>query len=164
MEEITGSSSSETDEIIVLALRDMKIVPNDSDMKKVTTKDPALLEEEEELYLYASMMDKSGGRITSQQPGMNKMDRKALIEEIDNKSRRREEVMMNEIDNKSRSHEEAMMSEMKSMSNVEQALFRELKESKEQSQSELKVLHTELMVVSLACIGISFAAFFTLKR
>ncbi len=34
----------------------------------------------------------------------------------------------------------------------------QIKESKEKSQSELKVLHLELMLVTLACVGISFVA------
>lgn len=130
-----ADSSAEADEIIVLALRNMKILPNDSDMKLVTTTDPSLLEEEEALYLYASTtMDKDSPIVS--QTGMSKIDRKNLIEDIDHKSRIREEAMMSEM-------------------------FRELKENQDRSQSELKVLHTELMVVSLACAGILLAAFFT---
>jgi len=106
------NSNSKADEIVVLALRNMKIVPNDPEMKILTTTDPVLLEKEEELYRYASMTDK-GGRVGSQSR-MSEIDRKALIGEIDNNSRNREEAMM-------------------------QAMFRELKEMKV-LQIELTVL------------------------
>merc|ERR1712165_654016 len=89
------------------------------------------------------------------------------IDEIDEKSKVREEMMLthiDEIDEKSKVREEDMRKKIESLSKVEDALFRELKESREKSQSELNVLHIELAVVTLACVGISLAAFFSLKR
>merc|ERR1712165_397360 len=68
------------------------------------------------------------------------------------------QTSLNKVDRK------MMIEKIESMSKVEDALFRELKESREKSQSELNVLHIELAVVTLACVGISLAAFFSLKR
>jgi len=174
----TGAESSKMDAMIV-NIKDMKILPSDSDMKLVTT-DPELKEEEEELYHYGSMKGDDDIRVS--QPILNKVERKAMVDEIEKKersmveemkeeSKSREEAMeahneamMNEIERKSNSREEAMMDKIERMSNIEDALFRELKESKEKSQSELKALHFEWMVVTLACVGISLAAFITLRR
>merc|ERR1712038_472746 len=96
---------------------------------------------------------------------MSKVERQAMVEEIDSKSKSREEAMMSEIESKSKSREEAMMHKIERMSSIEDALFRELKETKEKSaQSELKVLHCELAVVTLACVGIALIAFLSLRR
>ena len=77
----------------------------------------------------------------------------AVIIEIQS-SKSREEAMMNEI----QSREEAMMNKIEKMSSIEDALFRELKDSKEKS------LHFEWMVVTLACVCVSLFAYLFLKR
>jgi len=89
------------------------------------------------------------------------------MKEMKEESKSREEAMINEIETKSKNREEAsiareeaMMKEMKNMSN----LYREMKENKEKSQSEIKILHFELAVVTLACLGISLVAFQALRR
>ena len=73
---------------------------------------------------------------------INEVEQK--VDQIESKSKRREEAMMNEIQS-SKSREEAMMNKIEKMSSIEDALFRELKDSKEKS------LHFEWMVVTLAC-------------
>merc|ERR1712045_632986 len=133
-----------------------------------------MLEEEEELYRYALLKDKDGTL-------MSKVERQAVIKVIEEKER----GMVNEIENKSRireevmmTHEEAMMTREEAMMTREEAmenLFREsqseLKTREEamenlfhESKSELKMLRSELMVVTLACVGISFVAYFSLKH
>ena len=100
---------------------------------------------------------------------------RSMINEMKEESNSREEIMMNEIEIKFKSREEAMVNEMESskkammskierMSDVEDALFRKLKESKEKSQSELRMLQLELMVVTLACVGISFVAYISFRQ
>jgi len=154
----------------IVSIGEMKIMPGQSDMKLVKT-DPGMQEEEEELYRYASMKGTGG----SSQPIMSKVERKTMIDEIkkeersmvkeiENKSKIREKAIMNEIkDSKTREEtmiirEEAMMSKIERMSDIEDALFHELKQSKEKS------LRFEWMVVTLVCVGISFFAFLSLKR
>jgi len=51
-----------------------------------------------------------------------------------------------------------MMSKIENMSNVEDTLFRELKESREKS------LQLELAVVTLTCLGISLIVFLSLRH
>eukprot|EP00957_Ditylum_brightwellii_P204565 15339830-Ditylum_brightwellii.AAC.1 len=82
------------------------------------------------------------------QPIMNKVEREAMVEEIDMKSKSREEAMMNEVAQK----EEAMMNEVAQKEEAMMNLLRELKEDKDKSQSELKTLHFELAAVTLACV------------
>merc|ERR1712038_49626 len=142
-------------------LRDMKILPSESDMELLTT-DPELIEEEEELYRYGSG---SRSDVSAAQPILNKVERQALVEEIDKKSMNREEAaiareeaMMNDIREESRNREEAMMDKIEKMGDIEDALFRELKESKEKS------LQLEFIVLSLACLSISLVAYMSLKR
>merc|ERR1712038_1044227 len=178
---VTDTDSLNLDSGTIVGISDMKILPSQPDRKLVQT-DPGMVEEEEELYRYATMKGNAG----LSQPVMSKVERQAMVEEIDSKSKSREEAMMSEIESKSKSHEEAiitheenMMNEIKDskireeammhkierMSNIEDALFRELKETKEKSaQSELKVLHCELAVVTLACVGIALIAFLSLRR
>ena len=79
-----------------------------------------------------------------------------LVNEIKEESKSREEA--------SAAREEAMMNKIERMSNTEEALFRELKETREKSQSDIKVLHFELATVTLACLGISLVAFLSLRR
>merc|ERR1712038_1936159 len=118
----------------IVALKNMRILPSDSN-KKLFVTDPDLVEEEEDIKQYALMTNNA--RLIGQ-TSLNKVDRKMMIDEIDEKSKIREEEMMKKIE---------------SMSKVEAALFH-----------ELNVLHIELAVVTLACVGISLAAFFSLKR
>ena len=94
----------------------------------------------------------------------SKSREEAMIDEIESKSKTREEAMVEEINNKFKSREEAMMSKIERMSDIEDALFRELKDSKQKSQSELKMLQFELMAVTLASVGISLIAYLSLRR
>merc|ERR1712130_377403 len=93
----------------------MKIIPGHSDMKLIRT-DPRMLKEEEELYHYASMKGNTG----VSQLIMSKVEMQPIVEEIESSSKAREEAMMNEIER---------------MRNIEDALFRELKESKAREEA-----------------------------
>merc|ERR1712130_1013058 len=93
----------------------MKIIPGHSDMKLIRT-DPRMLKEEEELYHYASMKGNTG----VSQLIMSKVEMQPIVEEIESSSKAREEAMMNEIER---------------MRNVEDALFRQLKESKAREEA-----------------------------
>jgi len=159
-------SDSESPDVknTIVAISDMKILPSQSDMSLIQT-DPGTVEEEEEIYQYASMKDNA--RLGW--PLMNKVERQVMFEEIDRKSESREKAMINEveqaveqkvdqIESKSKRREEAMMDEIEKMSSIEDALFRELKDSKEKS------LHFEWMVVTLACVCVSLFAYLFLKR
>ncbi len=169
-----GSSKSKSKlDVIVVGISDLKILPGESDMKKLFQTDAASIEEEEELYRYAtaSVEGSSNVRIIQQQqPIMSKVERETLVDEIENRSKSRAEEMMNEIkSSKNReesiiSREEDMMIRMERMSRVEDALYRELNENKEKSRAELKMLRFELMAVTLACIGISLFAYISLRR
>ena len=64
----------------------------------------------------------------------------------------------------SKSLVEAMMSKIERMSDVEGALYQELKENKNKSEADLTNLRFELMVVTLACMGISLIAFASLRE
>merc|ERR1712165_625949 len=145
------SNDSESPDIknAIVAISDMKILPSQSDMGLVQT-DPGMVEEEEDLYHYASMKDNAG----SSQSVMSKVERKAMVEEIEKKERK----MIDEMKEESKSREETMMNKIEKMSSIEDALFRELKESKEKS------LHFEWMVVTLACVCVSLFAYLFLKR
>merc|ERR1712038_288258 len=154
--EITSRPLPETDSAIICDIRDMKILPGDSDMKILST-GPEMADEEKELYRYGSM---KGDSAAVNQPMMNKAERRAMVEEIETKER----IMMKEMDDKSKSREEEMMNQIQRMSNAEDALFRELKETREKSQTELKTLRFELVAVTLSCIGISLVAFILLRR
>lgn len=143
---VRGADSRVVDNAIV-SVSDMKILPGESDMELVKT-DPEMQEEEEELYRYGLMKD-SGG---SSQSIMSKVERQAIVEEIDSKSKNREEAML------------IQMNEMKEEKAIMNNLFRELKENGEKSQFELKMLRFEFMVLSFACIGISLFAYLSLKR
>jgi len=161
----TGAESSKMDAMIV-NIKDMKILPSDSDMKLVTT-DPELKEEEEELYHYGSMKGDDDIRVS--QPILNKVERKAMVDEIEKKersmveemkeeSKSREEDMMNKIDSKSKSREEIMMNEMKEESkHREEIMMNEMKNA-------INTLHFELVAVTLACVGISLVAFLSLRH
>jgi len=108
---------------------------------------------------------------------------KNMVGEIEAKTKSREEAIMNEIETKAKSREEAsiarekammnemkeektiMMNEIKRMSNTEDALFRELRETREEkSRLELKAMHFQLASLTLVCVGISIGAFFALRR
>jgi len=130
---------------MIVDVSNMQILPDDLDMKVVTT-DPEMMEEEVELYHYASMNSKAG----MNQLVLNKIERQAMVKEIEKKER----GMINEMKEESKSREGAMVDKIERM----------MKESKEKSQSEVKMLLLELMVVTLASIGISLAAFLTLRR
>merc|ERR1712183_416237 len=99
----------------VVSISNMKIIPGHSDMKLIRT-DPGMLKEEEELYHYASMKGNTG----VSQLIMSKVEMQPIVEEIESSSKAREEAMMNEIER---------------MRNVEDALFRELKESKAREEA-----------------------------
>ena len=106
------------------------------------------------------------------QPILNKVERQAIVEEIEKKGR----DMINEIQSQSKSceeamiiQEEAMMNEMKGESKSrEEVIMNEIKEEskghKEVMMNEIRALHFELAVVTLVCIGISLVAFLTLRR
>ena len=130
---------------MIADVSNMQIFSDDLDMKVVTT-GPEMIEEEVELYHYASMNSKAG----MNQPVLNKIERQAMVKEIEKKDR----GMINEIESQSKRREEAMINKIERM----------MKESKEKSQSEVKMLLLEMMVVTLASIEISLAAFLTLMR
>jgi len=125
---------------MIVDVTDLKIVPGDLDIQLVTT-DPEMMEEEEELYQYASMNSDT----SMNQPIMGRGERQGMIEEIEKKER----GMMNEMKEDSKSREEAMMSKIERMG--------------DKSQAELAILQFELMVVTLACMGISLIAFISLR-
>merc|ERR1712038_1529380 len=144
----------------ILDVSNMKILPGDLDEELFST-DPEMIQEEEELYRYgSSKADSTVSHLVMSKVEMQaiveEMEKKEwnMIEEIDIKSKNREDIMMNEMKKESKSREEIMMKN----------LFRELKENRETSQAELKTLRVELMVVSFACICISLFAFLSLKR
>mmetsp|Transcript_21609 Transcript_21609/g.27877 ORF Transcript_21609/g.27877 Transcript_21609/m.27877 type:complete len:1916 (+) Transcript_21609:457-6204(+) len=162
---VSDSESSDVKNTIV-AISDMKILPSQSDMSLVQT-DPGMVEEEEEIYHFASMKD----NVRLGWPVMSNVERQVMVEEIDRKLKIREEAMINEIQStksreeammneiqSSKSREEAMMNKIEKMSSIEDALFRELKESKDKS------LHFEWMMVTLACVCVSLLAYHFLKR
>merc|ERR1712038_1128394 len=156
---------------VVVDVSDLKILPSESDVRNLLTTDPDMVEEEEELYHYGSMRIDHGG---ASQAVLSKVERQAMVNEIDEKSKSREESMMNEIEKKEKNmvgeieaksksreeaimneietksksreeasiaREEAMMNEIKRMSNTEDALFRELRETREEkSRLELKAM------------------------
>ncbi len=169
------NKSAELNNMSIVRVSDMKILPGDSDIKLLQT-NPAMKEEEEELYRYASMkeeeqlyhyMSMKGNVVDNTQPILTKVERQAMVEElevkideIDIKSKSREEAMMNEMKEESKSREEAMMNEITSMN----SLLREMKENKEKSQSELKTLRFELTALTLASVAISLIAFFFLRH
>merc|ERR1712038_2157468 len=173
---------------VVIDVSDFKILPSESDVRNLLTTDPELIEEEEELYRYGSMSIDHGG---ASQAVLSKVERQAMVNEIDKKSKSREQAMMNEIEKKeknmvgeieaksnsreeaimnemkeeSKSREEAIMNEIKRMSSTEDALFRELKETREEkSRLEVKAMHFQLASLTLVCVGISIGAFFALRR
>ena len=86
----------------------MKILPSDSDMKLVTT-DPEL--KEEELYHYGSMRGDDDVHVC--QPILNKVKRKAMVDEIEKKER----SMVEEMKEESKSREEAMEAQNEAMMN-----------------------------------------------
>merc|ERR1712218_351999 len=165
---------------VVIDVSDLKILPSESDVRNLLTTDPDMVEEEEELYHYGSMRIDHGGASQAvlskveRQAMMNEIEKKEknMVGEIEAKSKSREEAIMNEIETKSKSREEAsiarekaMMNEIKRMSNTEDALFRELKETREEkSRLELKAMHFQLASLTLVCVGISIGAFFALRR
>eukprot|EP00559_Dactyliosolen_fragilissimus_P001568 CAMPEP_0184857164 /NCGR_PEP_ID=MMETSP0580-20130426/2327_1 /TAXON_ID=1118495 /ORGANISM="Dactyliosolen fragilissimus" /LENGTH=158 /DNA_ID=CAMNT_0027352605 /DNA_START=1 /DNA_END=480 /DNA_ORIENTATION=- len=157
---------------MVIVVSDMKILPSDSDMKLVTT-DLDVFEEEEDLYRYGAM---KGNNAALSQPLLSKVEREAMVEEIkkeqrgmvneiESKSKTCEETLMKEMkeefksrEEESKIREEVMMSKIERMSDVEDALFRELKEIKE------KLLRFELVVVTLASISIALVAYLSLRQ
>ena len=181
----------------VVSVSDLKILPSESDVKNLLTTDPDMVEEEQELYRYASMRSDHLG---TSQAVLSKVERQAMINEIKKEeknmvgemkeeSKSREEAMMKEIekernlvyeiieesksreeasaahDEASAAREEAMMNKIERMSNTEDALFRELKEIRdEKSQSNIKAMHFQLASLTLVCFGISIGAFFALRR
>ncbi len=150
----------------IVHISDMKILPSDLDMKLLQT-DPEMLEEEEELYRYAS--SKGDVAVNDIQPILTKMERQAMVEElevkideIDIKSKTREEAMMNEIEKKERGIMNEMKEDSKSREEEMMNVLRELKESKE--KADLKLLRFELAALTLASVGISFIVFLYLRR
>ena len=89
---------------------------------------------------------------------------RGMMNEMKEDSKRREEAIMNEMKEESKSREEAMISKIERMGDFDGALYHELKETKNKSQAELTILRFELMVVTLACMGISLIAFISLRR
>merc|ERR1712032_751472 len=126
----------------VVSISNMKIIPGHSDMKLIRT-DPGMLSEEEELYHYASMKGNTGVK----QAIMSNVVMQSAVEEIASSSKAREEVMMNEIER---------------MSNVEDALFQELKESKAREEA---VFNEEAMMNEIErMIDVEDALFHELKE
>merc|ERR1712032_561952 len=126
----------------VVSISNMKIIPGHSDMKLIRT-DPGMLSEEEELYHYASMKGNTGVK----QPIMSNVEMQSTVEEIASSSKAREEAMMNEIER---------------MSNVEDALFRELKESEAHEEA---VFNEEVMMNEIErMIDVEDALFHELKE
>jgi len=126
----------------VVSISNMKIIPGHSDMKLIRT-DPGMLSEEEELYHYASMKGNTGVK----QAIMSNVVMQSAVEEIASSSKAREEVMMNEIER---------------MSNVEDALFQELKESKAREEA---VFNKEAMMNEIErMIDVEDALFHELKE
>jgi len=155
---------------------------------KILTTDPEMMDEEEELYRFGSM--KSGGETVSQSL-MSKVERQAMMHEVKEEARNREqaimdemkyskgreEVMMkemkearnmvNEMKKESRGREDAMINDIKASKGREEvmmSLLHDLKENTDKSQSDIKNLHFELAVITLACVGVSLVAFLSLRR
>merc|ERR1712218_345257 len=158
---------------VVIDVSDLKILPSESDVRNLLTTDPDMVEEEEELYHYGSMRIDHGGASQAvlskveRQAMMNEIEKKEknMVGEIEAKSKSREEAIMNEMKEESKSREEAIMNEIKRMSSTEDALFRELKETREEkSRLEVKAMHFQLASLTLVCVGISIGAFFALRR
>ena len=120
-------------------MKDMKILPGNSDMKLVTMA-PELKEEKDELlYRYGSMEGDDDGRAS--QPVLNKVERQEMVEEI----KKEEMNMVQEIEGKSKNREEAMMK--KEERNMVEEMEQKSKSRKEtminiieNSQSDLKML------------------------
>jgi len=118
---------------------DLKIIPSVLDTKAMLTTESDKLDEEEELYQFAS------SRKVGDQPKemiMKKTDRRAIVHEIE-------------------MHEDALIGGMQQNFELE---LKEGRQHEEQIMREMKTLHIELLVVTLVCIGISFAALLYLKK
>jgi len=139
----------------LVAISNMKILPSDSDAESLKT-DPNLTENEEYLYHYDPIANIGDNR----EPYLKTIEQKSLIDGITQK----EKELMNEVveDMKTKITSEIDRVENKDKVMIN-ALLRELKETKDNSQSQLKLLRMELMVVMLACVGVSISAFLRLK-
>ena len=132
-----------------------------------------------------------GNDVGATQAILNKVERHTMVGEIESKLKTHEEAMVDEMKEDVKSREEAIVDEMKKefksreeviMSKIERMNEMEIKskksreenmmnkmewmmeDSKEKSQSEIKILRLELMVVTLACIGISIVAYLSLRH
>jgi len=114
----------------VVSISNMKIIPGHSDMKLIRT-DPGMLEEEEDLYHYTSMKGNTGVK----QLLISKVERQAMVEEIESNFKAREEAVMKKIERMSDS-EDASFCELKAMvGEIENNVEDELKESKTREEA-----------------------------
>jgi len=125
-------------------VKDLKIIPSASDTKAMLTTGSDLLDLEEDLFRIASS-SKIGDQ--SKEMILKKVDRRAIVDEIE----LHEDAMVAEIREEGRQREKLMLSQMKT-------------EIEELMLNQMKTLHIELLVVTLACIGISFVALLHLNR
>merc|ERR1712218_188016 len=126
---------------VVVDVSDLKILPSESDVRN----HPDMVEAEEELYHYGSMRIDHGG---ASQAVLSKVERQAMVNEIDEKSKSREESMMNEIEKK----EKNMVGEIeaKSKSREEASIAREKAmmdeiETKSKSREEASIAREKAM-------------------
>jgi len=146
---LTVKAYSVDDEKWTFQLSNLKIIPSPSDMEMLKMH-PNVAEEEEKLL-----------KTIMKQPVLNKIEIKAMLEEIEKKER----GTINEMKEEFKSREEAM-TEVNMLK--ERSMINEMKEEskslKEAMMSEINMLRLELMVVTLACVGIALVAFLTLRR
>eukprot|EP00957_Ditylum_brightwellii_P136071 10377558-Ditylum_brightwellii.AAC.1 len=117
-------------------VKDLKIIPSVSDTKAMLTTGFDLLDLEEDLFRIAST-SKVGDQ--SKEMIMKKVDRRAIVDEM-------------------KLHEDAMIEE------ILEKFESDGRHREELMLNQMKTLHIELLVVTLACIGISFAALLHLKK
>uniref|UniRef100_A0A7S4SAL7 Uncharacterized protein n=1 Tax=Ditylum brightwellii TaxID=49249 RepID=A0A7S4SAL7_9STRA len=154
-------------------VKDLKIMPSVSDTKAMLTTGSDLLDLEEDLFRIASS-SKVGDQ--SKEMIMKKVDRgqtRAIVDEmklaIVDEIELHENAMVAEIREEGRQHEDAMVAEIREeILEKFESDGRQREEATRQREelmlNQMKTLHIELLVVTLACIGISFVALLHLKK
>merc|ERR1712165_97397 len=135
---------------VPFSISSMKILPSEEDMTAFSTK-VELLEEEEELYRFASSL--GGSSADAKEMIMKRADRQAMVDELNKKAKVREEAMVHEIEEVTRNHERDLLNEI----HEQQIMFKK-------QQDVLNRLQMEFSVVALACVVISAAILLHLKR
>merc|ERR1712038_444751 len=132
----------------VVGVSDLKILPSESDVKNILTTGPDMVEEEQELYRYASS---KGDDNDANQFILNKVERQAMIDEV----KKEEKIMVDKIETMSKNREEAVMKEIEKerilvheikeqSKSHEEAMMNKIEKMSESNESKLKVLHIEL--------------------